>query len=300
MKNIMFRNYTNICGITDDYFKVRDFFIECGYCNFTYARWDWMATHSYLKKESISKIGLWEDNGKIVAVATFDCQTGDTYLITLYGYEHLKTEMIVYAENELNTNEAFTLVIPDTETYFQNIAAKMGYVATPEKESDAVFYPEATALQYKLPEGFSITDMKQTFDLYQYGRVLWKGFNHELDGEGLYDSMDKNDIEFKTEMLRPNVDLELKIAVVTPDESFGAYCGMWYDKKAGYAVIEPVATDPDYRKMGLGKAAVLEGIKRVYELGAKFVVVGSSQQFYYSIGLRPYATSTKWKNNHIK
>lgn len=30
-----------------------------------------------------------------------------------------------------------------------------------------------------------------------------------------------------------------------------------------YAVIEPAATDPDYRKMGLRKAAVLEGVKRV-------------------------------------
>ncbi len=69
---------------------------------------------------------------------------------------------------------------------------------------------------------------------------------------------------------------------------------MWYDSEAGFAVIEPVATDPQYRKMGLGKAAVLEGIKRVAVLGAKKVLVGSSQQFYYSIGMRPYRTATKW------
>jgi predicted N-acetyltransferase YhbS len=89
--------------------------------------------------------------------------------------------------------------------------------------------------------------------------------------------------------------LSLKVAVVAPDGNFVAYCGMWYDPEAGYAVVEPVATDPDYRKMGLGKAAVLEGIRRVGELGAKKALVGSSQQFYYSIGLRPFSTATMWR-----
>jgi len=70
---------------------------------------------------------------------------------------------------------------------------------------------------------------------------------------------------------------------------------MRYDQEGGFAVIEPVATDPDYRKMGLGKAAVLEGIRRTGELGAKIAFVGSSQQFYYSIGLRPFNTATIWR-----
>ncbi len=139
--------------------------------------------------------------------------------------------------------------------------------------------------------------MREAYDPYQYLRVLWKGFNHELDGEGELKYSSKEEQLVKEEMIRPNVDLKLKITVVSPDGDFVSYCGMWYDPKAGYAVIEPVATDPRYRKMGLGRAAVLEGIKRVGELGAKFVVVGSSQQFYYSIGLRPFKTSTIWRKN---
>jgi len=100
-------------------------------------------------------------------------------------------------------------------------------------------------------------------------------------------------------MIRPNVDLKLKIAVVSPVGNFVSYCGMWYDPKVGYAVIEPVATDPQYRKMGLGRAVVLEGIRRVGELGAKTAIVGSSQQFYYSIGLRPFKTSTIWRKSNV-
>lgn len=96
-------------------------------------------------------------------------------------------------------------------------------------------------------------------------------------------------------MLRPNTDLNLKVAVVAPDGNFVSYCGMWYEPASSFAVVEPVACDPDYRRMGLGKAAVLEGVRRVGELGAKIALVGSNHQFYYSIGFRPFAKATKWK-----
>jgi ribosomal protein S18 acetylase RimI-like enzyme len=178
---------------------------------------------------------------------------------------------------------------------FQDIAARLGFIATEEKESDAMFYLDETSTAYDLPEGFHITTMKETYDLYQYGRILWKGFNHELKGEGEFQASKENLQARDEEMLRPNVDLNLKVAVVAPDGNFASYCGMWYDPEAGYAVIEPVATDPAYRKMGLGKAAVLEGIRRVGELGARKASVGSSQQFYYSIGLRPFLTATLWR-----
>jgi len=59
----VFRNYSNIAGITEDYFKVRAFLLKFGYSEFIDARWDWMATHSYLDKNAVGKIGIWEENG---------------------------------------------------------------------------------------------------------------------------------------------------------------------------------------------------------------------------------------------
>lgn len=293
--SIQFRNYSKQPGITEDYHKVRDFFIRLGYAEFTYTRWDWMATHGYLDKSAVGKIGIWEDEGQIVGVATIDCQLGKAFCLSLPEYAFLKKQMLLYAKDNLSNDGKFGVIIADTDLQFQNIAAKLGFSATTEKENDAIFYLDKTSTEYHLPEGFHITTMKETFDLYQYLRVLWKGFNHELDGEGEFQFSEEKERESKEEMIRPNVDLYLKVAVVAPDGNFVAYCGMWYDPEAGYAVIEPVATDPQYRKMGLGKAAVLEGIRRVSELGAKTAIVGSSQQFYYSIGLRPFRTATLWR-----
>jgi predicted N-acetyltransferase YhbS len=56
-----------------------------------------------------------------------------------------------------------------------------------------------------------------------------------------------------------------------------------------------VATDPDYRRLGLGGAAVLEGIRRCGELGARVACVGSAQPFYLSLGFRPVHNSHAWK-----
>jgi predicted N-acetyltransferase YhbS len=69
---------------------------------------------------------------------------------------------------------------------------------------------------------------------------------------------------------------------------------MWYDQDTEYALVEPVATNPDYRRQGLGRAAVMEGIKRCGKLGAKQAYVGSGQQFYYQIGFHPLPAGTFW------
>lgn len=292
---IQFRNYTSKAGITEDYHKVREFLANLGYIEYTYARWDWMATHSYLDKSAVGKIGIWEEKGNIVGLATFDGRLGTAFCLTQKGYECLKKEILLYAYENLSVDEKFYVVIQDGDVYFQDIAASLGFIATDDKESDAIFYVDKTSLEYKLPEGFHITTMKDTLDFYQYRNVLWKGFNHEANGEGELVFNKEVEQEAYEEMIRPNVDLSLKVAVVGPDGNFVSYCGMWYDPKAGFAIIEPVATDPAYRKLGLGKAVVLEGIRRASLLGAEKAIVGSKQQFYYSIGLRPLATSTYWK-----
>ncbi len=291
---VRFRNYTSQAGITDDYYKVRDLIVKLGYSEFVYARWDWMATHSYLDKSAVGKIGLWEDNGKIIGIATYDTILGNAYCLAFPDYSYLKKEMLMYAKENLRGEKRFGIVIPDSDFRFQDVAAELGFIATPSTENDSVFYIDKTPTSYTLPSGFGITSMKDNYERYKYRSVLWKGFNHEAKGEGELVYTEETDKDVDEEMIRPYVDLNLKIAVVGPDGNFVSYCGMWYEPKAGFAIIEPVATDPAYRKMGLGKAAVLEGIKRVSELGAKIAFVGSNQQFYYSIGLRPYATSSVW------
>lgn len=91
-----FRRYTKQAGITEDYHRVREFFVRLGYAEFTYARWDWMITHTYLDKSAIGRIGVWEDRGEIVGIATFDGELGNAFCLALPEYVCLKRKMLLY------------------------------------------------------------------------------------------------------------------------------------------------------------------------------------------------------------
>lgn len=292
---INFRNYTSTPGITEDYHKVREFLLKLGYAEYTYARWDWMITHPALDEKSLDKIGIWEVEGEMVGLAIYDTSPGAAFCLALPEYKDLKKEILLYAKENLKSEKGFWVVISDLDKEFQTIAAELGFIGLEAAEKDAIFISDKDSTDYELPEGYSIVSMDKELDFYKYTEVLWKGFDHELDGDGPLVYTDKEEKAARKSMIRDNVDLSMKFAVKDAEGNFVAYCGMWYDEKAKYGVIEPVATAPEFRKLGLGKAAVLEGIKKVKDLGAEFVTVGSSQQFYYSIGMRPHATNTYWR-----
>lgn len=293
MMNVRFKRYCSKPLFGTDYEKLRQFLIKLDDHNYPFGRWDWMITHGYLDKSGLDKIGLWEADGEIVAVATYDCSLGQVWLLALDDFKYLRGEMLVYARQNLTKDDLFKVLIADGDLEMQNIAVTQGYRPTQSHDFDSVLPIDTADLTYELPEGFRITSMKETYDLYQYGQVLWRGFNHELNGEGPFPADDhKNGAEgFE----RPHVNLDLKIAVVAPNGDFVSYCGMWLDAASENALVEPVATDPAYRMMGLGRAAVLEAVRRCGELGAKRAYVGSSQQFYYNIGFRPYSVATWWE-----
>lgn len=292
---ITFRTYEPQPRFSEDYEKVRAFFLDTRDTNFSYGRWDWMITHGMLDAGALAAIGLWERGSELVAVATYDTRPTDGYARIREGYEDLKPEVFAYAAltfaQDPPGGRVGKMIVPDQDRALQQAAVDAGFIPSQDREMDAVFVGPNTP--YALPDGFSVTSLRETYDLRQYRRVLYKGFNHE-EKEGPFAITEAELVWAHLEMERPNVNLDLKVAIVAPDGNFASYCGMWYDPAADFAIVEPVATDPAYRRMGLGRAAVLEGVRRCFALGAKRAFVGSSQQFYYSIGFRPYATATAW------
>ena len=142
-------------------------------------------------------------------------------------------------------------------------------------------------LTYDLPNGFEIHSLADGYDLYKLDRCTYRGF-----GNG--DEPSNELPEGYKGYQGPNFDKSHHIYVQAPNGDYAAYCGTWYDKNTDYAYVEPVCTDPLYRKMGCAKAAVFEAVKRCGRLGAKTACVISSQQFYYNIGFYPVDTYTLW------
>lgn len=296
MQTIKFSTYKSEPRFSSDYYALRQLLAEANSPGYHFGRWDWMITHSYLDESYLDKIGLWWEGERLVAAATYDCSPGGTFIITLPSYESLRADMVAYAKEALRAKDGrFTVHVDDADRDFQRLMAQLNFVATEEKESDAALDLQEACLEYALPEGFAITDMEEQYDLHRYAQALWKGFNHEKDGDGPLKWNDEIEQEYRRAFERPNVNLRLKVMVKAPNGDFAAHCGMWYDPQQKACLVEPVATDPAYRRMGLAKAAVLEAARRCKELGATQALVGSTQQFYYSIGFAPLNTRTYWK-----
>ncbi|HPL53937.1 MAG TPA: GNAT family N-acetyltransferase [Bacillota bacterium] len=290
-----FRNYTKEAGFTVDFHNVRDFLIrinseEVITPGFLWGRWEWAFSLPYLDTDKLSKIGIWEDNGKIVALATYELELGSAYFCVDKRYNFLKREMLIYAKENLAKSGEFKAIINDTDIEFQRIAASLGLKSTQEKEANSVIEIVLDKMEYTLPHGYRIQSIADNFDLSKFNRILWRGFDHDGEPPKTEEQM----LMRKHILSGPHLNPKLNIVVISPDGQYASYCGAWYDTATSYALIEPVATDPNYRMKGLGKAAVLESIKRCCLLGAKKAYVGSDQQFYYQIGFYPMPNDTWW------
>lgn len=294
---ITFRNYKPT-GFTGDYMKVwhmlRDIDDEpSNPYTISWVRWEWCRSHSYFDRSNEHLTGLWEDNGQVVAAVCYETVPGDAFFNLRKGYEYLLDTMFDYAEKTLAKEGVLKIAVPDDGHELQVLAQEKGYVATGDKESDAYLTIEHTELTYTLPDGFTLTSLVDDYDLKKYASVLWHGFDHGSEGPTPTD--EKSLAGRALSLAGPHNDLSLKIAVKNPQGDFVSYAGLWYDRQQDYCTIEPCATHPDYRRMGLGKAAIYEGINRCGSLGAKYGVVGSDQDFYYLIGFAPRIHLTYWK-----
>ncbi len=60
---VTFRAYACPAGISENYFRLRAFFLRRLGDDFPFGRWDWMITHDWLDGEAVGRIGIREDEG---------------------------------------------------------------------------------------------------------------------------------------------------------------------------------------------------------------------------------------------
>lgn len=275
-------------------FLVRTYRESGGQVNWPQPRWEYMHYHSFIHNINLSAIGIWEVQGDIVGVVHPEHAMGLAYFEIDPEYHVLRKELMQYAEEHLS---AFTdgvhrlrVFINDDDDDFQAVAAEMGYVKGDGGETMSYYVIPSPFPVISLPPGFRLVSLADNNDLHKVDRVLWRGFNHP--GEPPEDGIKGR----KFMQSAPNYRKDLNIVVEAPSGEFVSYCGMWYEPVHKIAYVEPVATDPDYRRMGLGRAAVMVGIRCCRVLGARTACVGSSLPFYLSMGFRQVYTISTWQH----
>lgn len=296
--SIRFRQYK----YPHDYMSVDNFLIEHYQAdnadgNWIEPTWEYMCFHPMLDSSSLEKIRIWEDIRKIVAVVHYESRLGEAFFQFHPAYRHLNQQMLDYAEENLHGESKETgkkylrAYVNETDEDFLSLVRDRGY----QEDVDSIrplykfVIPNRIPI-IQLPNGFHLTSLAEECDWEKVHRVLWRGFNHQGEPPAGETELEERRKMFDT----PNGRRELKIAIKAPDGNFVAFCGVFYEATHKIAYVEPVATDPDYRRLGLGKAAVLEGIRRCGLMGADVAYVGSDQSFYQALGFRKVYNSQCW------
>ena len=257
--------------------------------------WEYAYTHPWFDDAAVHHIGIWEDSSAIVGVANYELRLGEAFFQVHPAYQRLKPEMLDYAEQHLAATtdvgkRCLRAYVNDFDTVFEQVVRARGYALNEDSHRPmSQFVVPRPFPTISLPAGFRLKSLADDNDLVKVDRVLHRGFNHP--GEPPPDGVDGR-IRMQS---GPHFRKDLTIVVEAPSGAFVAFAGLWWEHVNRFAYVEPVATDPDYRRLGLGRSAVLEGIRRCAALGADVAYVGADLPFYLSLGFRVLYTLRCWE-----
>jgi predicted N-acetyltransferase YhbS len=296
--SIKLRNYSG----EKDFKAISDFLIsnyqpDNADGNWLEPRWEYMHFRSdIIGKIDTGKIGIWEDNNKIVGAAHPEEFAGELFLQIHPESGFLKAKMLDYAEHTLfgvdKQGKKFIIAfVYDTDKELIEIIKHRGYqpIATTDDDYLSQYSIPEVFPEIQLPDGFKLKSVQEENNPEKVQRLLWRGFDHK--GEPPTEQISV----WETIQDAPNYRRDTNIIVEAPNGDYAAYCGLWYVPENRYGYVEPVATDPNYRKLGLGRAAVLEGIQRCGLSGAKTAYVTTGNLFYANIGFKRIRSSHRWR-----
>ncbi len=99
----------------------------------------------------------------------------------------------------------------------------------------------------------------------------------------------------------PSYRADLDLVAAAPDGTLAAFCILWYDEANRVGEFEPVGCAPQFRRMGLTRALLLEGLRRLRRLGGRFAHVFAAAdeepavKLYHSVGFKEVDRILAWE-----
>jgi mycothiol synthase len=149
------------------------------------------------------------------------------------------------------------------------------------------------------PEGFTIRPLAGEEEAEGYVALHRAAFGSE-----------NMTLDWRLRTLRtPQYIPELDLVAVAPDGRLAAFCICWLSQHShdengsNTGQVEPMGVHPDFQQRGLGRAILLEGLRRLREHGALTAFVDSdgendpSRLLYESAGFRVASTVLKYRKD---
>jgi mycothiol synthase len=271
----------------DDYWRIRSFlrevFLRNGRRELSWhvARWDywrWPGVESWGDGPLEEKVAIWElPDGRIAAVLNSE-GPGEAFMQVHPDLRTLELEihMLQVAEKHLaaagDHGATHLGVWADSgDELRNNILRQNGYARSSQVECQHRILLLAPVAEQKTTENFTIRSLAGADELPRRSWFSWKAFHPDED-EANYAKLGW---QWYLDIQRcPLYRRDLDIVAVAPNGDLASFCTVWYDDATRSAYFEPVATYKPYRRRGLAKAVMREGLRRVRHLGATIAFVG--------------------------
>lgn len=213
---------------------------------------------------------LWEDDGKLVGLVI--PEESLVYFVQLHpGYLWLYDEMVNWIEKYSRANwgkkDAVLKVIemegnPEKEKTLQEHGFTRGRIYGIFRIRDI----DAAIPDYELPDGFSVRSVSPD-DFDEIACCIRQVFGH---GEWF----NREILETLASASFYNPDLDL--VVVDKQGKIVSFCTFRLDPLSRVTELEPMGTLPDYRSMGIGRALLCEGFRRLKTYNPSILYIGGA------------------------
>jgi GNAT superfamily N-acetyltransferase len=267
------------------------------------ARWEYaeylvspLMKHRGLSIDWKETIYLWEaNNGEIVAIVCSESPDENIFLHTKPEYRYLEEEMVGIAEEQVIRSVLKKAKIfvwcHNNDTYRQSILQKRGYVKQPFVEFLNWRDLKKQLPEIKMPDGYTIHCMvnEEGLDLQDKITRMTGAFDSETYPVEIYRNM----------QLGPSYKKEFDLYTTDRERNITSFCIIWYDEELNIGYFEPVGTDANHRRKGLGKATLNAGLQCLKQVGVDNAYVGASSEerraFYKASGFTNYVSFHPWK-----
>lgn len=295
-----------------DYQRVRELLME-SYAitgrlhNWGVDCWDWFRYNGKVFEEIANArrwerdVSLWEtDEGQLVGVVILD--GGDVFLQVHPHYRHLEGKMLSRAERHHQADRRggvdrwpLSLYVYEYDQERQALLKGQSYQNLGHDSNMRRRPFDKPVPEFRLPRGYAIQNLAgvDRDDLEKRAAVANNAFDITKHTAQTIHMLQK----------APTYRPELDLVVVGPDGMFVAYCVIWFDEANRIGMFGPVGTHRAYRRRGLAKALMREGLIRLEALQASMAYVdcGVEQgvnRLYESVGFTDCDRVHHWQKEY--
>lgn len=299
----------------DDFWRIRDFLRQVMLLNHLRQRSWHVARFEYWRWHGIENLGqgplqetvfIWETEGGQIAAVLNPEEAGQAFLQVHPAHRspELEDEMVALAEMRLaqvgaDGTRKLWLWADSQDTLRHAILSRRGFRRVEVQDAQEVIHRRS--LDGPLPEapltpGYAVRPLGDGLELLERCYASGLAF-HNNDLQYAVDN--RNDSRwYRNLQTAPLYRRDVDIVAVAEDGSIAAFCTVWFDDVTRTAYFEPVATVPAHQRRGLGKAVMVEGLRRLKRMGAQVAFVGgystAANALYTSVMGMQHDVSAPW------